>query len=359
MFCHYLFIVIRYARIIMTFESSKVRTTTKSQRPEASCTSNTNKVNSSLELKPTRSHDIIMKFLSSWPRSNARGEVRSKEQIRPTHHVLAAFVALCLSIFLVALDTVLIPTALPTIARSFRISDSVYAWTGSSYLLANASSIPFWSKLSDVFGRKPVILAANAVFLGGSILCAVSKSSSMLISGRVVQGFGGGGIVVLVHVCVSDLFTIRDWASARRYLCPRVELEVVFLHQHTNRLARNRGSLPYIARSQPTSTSHGRPRSHGLAGYYHNSHCYCTAACWSPSRWCYIILECGSSYVLGVWTDCVHCLSFLTTLGSSTWWEPNYAIANIQRYQQPRHSSLYFGGLLSTSILPSCPWSQL
>jgi MFS family permease len=210
MFCHYLFIVITYARIVMTFESSKARTTTKSQRPEASRTSNTNKVNSSLELKPTRSHDIIMKFLSSWPRSNARGEVRSKEQIRPTHHVLAAFVALCLSIFLVALDTVLIPTALPTISRSFRISDSVYAWTGSSYLLANASSVPFWSKLSDIFGRKPVILAANAVFLGGSILCAVSKSSSMLIFGRVVQGLGGGGVVVLVHVCVSDLFTIRD-----------------------------------------------------------------------------------------------------------------------------------------------------
>ncbi|KAH8624069.1 Efflux pump [Alternaria alternata] len=194
----------------MTFKSSEVRTTTKSQRPEASHTPDTNKINSSLELKPIRSRDIIMKFLSSWPRSNARGEVRSKEQIRPTHHVLAAFVALCLSIFLVALDTVLIPTALPTISRSFRISDSVYAWTGSSYLLANASSVPFWGKLSDVFGRKPVILAANAVFLGGSILCAISKSSSMLISGRVVQGLGGGGVVVLVHVCVSDLFTIRD-----------------------------------------------------------------------------------------------------------------------------------------------------
>jgi EmrB/QacA subfamily drug resistance transporter len=124
--------------------------------------------------------------------------------------VLAAFIALSLSIFLVALDTVLIPTALPTVSQSFHIPDSLYAWTGSSYLLANASSIPFWGKLSDIFGRKSVILAANAIFLGGSILCAVSVSASMLISGRVVQGLGGGGVVVLVHVCVSDLFTIRD-----------------------------------------------------------------------------------------------------------------------------------------------------
>jgi MFS family permease len=124
--------------------------------------------------------------------------------------VLAAFVALNISIFLVALDTVLIPTALPTISQSFQIPDSLYAWIGSSYLLANASSIPFWGKLSDIFGRKPVILAANTIFLGGSILCAVSINASMLISGRVVQGLGGGGVVVLVHVCVSDLFAIRD-----------------------------------------------------------------------------------------------------------------------------------------------------
>jgi hypothetical protein len=122
---------------------------------------------------------------------------------------LIAFVALCLCIFLVALDTVLIPTALPTIALSFHIRDSLYAWIGSAYLLANAASVPFWGKLSDIFGRKPVIIAANFIFMFGSIVCAVSTNVSMLIAGRVVQGFGGGGVVVLVHVCVSDLFSIR------------------------------------------------------------------------------------------------------------------------------------------------------
>jgi hypothetical protein len=122
---------------------------------------------------------------------------------------LLAFVALCLSIFLVALDTVLIPTALPTIALSFHIRDSLYAWIGSAYLLANAASVPFWGKLSDIFGRKYVILAADLIFLVGSIVCAISTNATMLIAGRVIQGFGGGGVVVLVHVCVSDLFPIR------------------------------------------------------------------------------------------------------------------------------------------------------
>ncbi|KAF2790164.1 MFS general substrate transporter [Melanomma pulvis-pyrius CBS 109.77] len=129
---------------------------------------------------------------------------------RPPLATLLCFAALTLSIFLVALDTVLIPTALPTISLSFHIPDSLYAWTGSAYLLANAASVPFWGKLSDVFGRKNIILIANAIFLGGSLICAVSVSAVMLVAGRAVQGLGGGGVVVLVHVCVADMFAIRD-----------------------------------------------------------------------------------------------------------------------------------------------------
>ncbi|OAL02044.1 MFS general substrate transporter [Phaeosphaeriaceae sp. SRC1lsM3a] len=134
----------------------------------------------------------------------------SEAPCRPPFTTLLAFTALCLSIFLVALDTVLIPTALPTIALSFHVRDYLYAWIGSAYLLANAASVPFWGKLSDIFGRKYVILTANLIFLAGSIICGVSTNATMLIAGRVVQGLGGGGVVVLVHVCVSDLFAIRD-----------------------------------------------------------------------------------------------------------------------------------------------------
>ncbi|KNG50867.1 major facilitator superfamily transporter [Stemphylium lycopersici] len=142
--------------------------------------------------------------------SSGASKSLSPYQKRSPLRILAAFIALNLSIFLVALDTVLIPTALPTIAQSFQIHDSLYAWAGSAYLLANAASIPFWGKLSDVFGRKPILLTANFVFLVGSIICAVSISAQMLVAGRTIQGLGGGGVVVLVHVCVSDLFSIRD-----------------------------------------------------------------------------------------------------------------------------------------------------
>jgi hypothetical protein len=146
---------------------------------------------------------------TSTPQVAAANGATRNGRTRPTLPILLAFIALCLSIFLVALDTVLIPTALPAISLSFHISDSLYVWIGSAYLLANAASVPFWGKLSDIFGRKPVILAANLIFLLGSIVCAVSVDATMLVAGRVVQGFGGGGVVVLVHVCVSDLFSIR------------------------------------------------------------------------------------------------------------------------------------------------------
>ncbi|KAH7093505.1 major facilitator superfamily domain-containing protein [Paraphoma chrysanthemicola] len=134
----------------------------------------------------------------------------SESRSRPSTATILGFIALCLSIFLVALDTVLIPTALPYVSTSFRVSDSLYAWVGSAYLLANGASVPFWGKLSDIFGRKPIILSANTIFLAASLMCALSVNAEMLVAGRVLQGLGGGGVVVMVHVCVSDLFDIRD-----------------------------------------------------------------------------------------------------------------------------------------------------
>ncbi|KAM5431966.1 hypothetical protein McanMca71_005937 [Microsporum canis] len=117
--------------------------------------------------------------------------------------------ALCLATLLAALDITIVTTALPTIAREFNTSQADYAWVGSAYLLGAASSTPSWGKVSDIFGRKPVLLAANVVFLIGSLLCGVSINIKMLIGSRVIQGVGGGGLLTLVNICVSDLFSMR------------------------------------------------------------------------------------------------------------------------------------------------------
>jgi EmrB/QacA subfamily drug resistance transporter len=121
--------------------------------------------------------------------------------------------SLCMALFLAALDVTIISTALPTIAGVFKASSADYTWIGSSYLLACASSVPLWGKISDIWGRKPVILVANVIFMIGSLISALANSIGMLIGGRVIQGIGGGGLVILCNICVSDLFSMRERAK--------------------------------------------------------------------------------------------------------------------------------------------------
>ena len=89
--------------------------------------------------------------------------------------------ALGMAVFLAALDVTIITTALPTISEYFH-SAAGYTWIGSAYLLGNASSVPLWGKISDIFGRKPILIVANLMFLIGSLIAALSNSIGMLLS---------------------------------------------------------------------------------------------------------------------------------------------------------------------------------
>ena len=99
---------------------------------------------------------------------------------------------------------------MPTISAVFETSEADYTWIGSAYLLAAAAGGPTWGKISDIWGRKPIILVANVVFFVGSLIAALSTSIKMLIAGRVIQGIGGGGLVILPNICISDLFSQRE-----------------------------------------------------------------------------------------------------------------------------------------------------
>ncbi|KMU80223.1 hypothetical protein CISG_08329 [Coccidioides immitis RMSCC 3703] len=103
----------------------------------------------------------------------------------------------------------IISTALPTIAAQFDANETSYTWMASSYLLANAACLPLWGKLSDIWGRKIIVLLANVVFLVGSLICALANSLAMFLVGRALQGIGGGGVIILGQICVSDLFSAR------------------------------------------------------------------------------------------------------------------------------------------------------
>ncbi|KAE8354148.1 major facilitator superfamily domain-containing protein [Aspergillus coremiiformis] len=133
---------------------------------------------------------------------SAEGESRSNWRI------IAIMLALSLSLFISALDQTIVATATPTISAELH-SGTGYVWIGGAYLIANAASSNIWANLSDIWGRKPILLAAVALFFGASIVCAKAINMPMLIAGRGVQGIAGGGLIQLVTITISDLFSIR------------------------------------------------------------------------------------------------------------------------------------------------------
>lgn len=142
------------------------------------------------------------------PAHTRRMEGTAPEDQRTKLQTTLIVVSLCSAVLLAALDVTITTVAVPTISEDFH-STAGYTWIGSAYLLANAAAAPSWGKLSDIFGRKPVLLAAVGIFWVGSLLCGVSVSMGMLIAGRAVQGIGGGGSLILVNICISDLFSVR------------------------------------------------------------------------------------------------------------------------------------------------------
>ncbi|KAJ5595881.1 Efflux pump dotC [Penicillium hetheringtonii] len=106
--------------------------------------------------------------------------------------------------FVAALDQTIVATAIPTIAAKLH-SAAGYTWIGGAYLLANAAGACIWAKLSDIWGRKLILLIAVAWFFVSSIICATAVNMQMLIAGRALQGVAGGGLLQLVIIVISDL----------------------------------------------------------------------------------------------------------------------------------------------------------
>ncbi|KAH8807869.1 putative dothistromin transporter [Xylogone sp. PMI_703] len=138
---------------------------------------------------------------------NFTGESHPKERRKASIAII--MLALAIAVFLAALDTTIITTALETIAEDLH-SSAGFTWIGSAYLLAAAASTPLWGKISDIFGRKPILLLANFIFFIGSLVAGLSINIGMLISARVIQGIGSGGLLNLPNIIIGDLFSPRS-----------------------------------------------------------------------------------------------------------------------------------------------------
>ncbi|KOU55161.1 transporter [Streptomyces sp. MMG1533] len=121
----------------------------------------------------------------------------------------AVVAALMLAMALAALDSTIVSTAVPQIVGDLG-GFSVFSWLFSGYLLAVTVTLPVYGKLSDTFGRKPVLIAGATLFLLGSLLCAVAWNMGALIAFRVVQGLGGGALQGTVQTLAADLYPLKD-----------------------------------------------------------------------------------------------------------------------------------------------------
>ena len=108
-----------------------------------------------------------------------------------------------------ALDLTIVKTALPAIVSDFG-SRLGYVWVGGAYILAYTAILLIWSAIANIWGRKPVMLIAVAIFFVGSLLCATVQQLDAFIAGRAVQGLGAAGMSVMVNVVISDLFSLRE-----------------------------------------------------------------------------------------------------------------------------------------------------
>ncbi|GAA1861439.1 MFS transporter [Asanoa iriomotensis] len=125
--------------------------------------------------------------------------------------------AVMLSTALVAIDSTIIATAVPSVVDDIG-GFAQFPWLFSVYLLAQAVTVPLCGKLADLFGRKPVILFGIATFFVGSVLCGVATSMTMLIVFRVVQGLGAGAIAPMTVTIVGDLYTVEERAKVQGYV---------------------------------------------------------------------------------------------------------------------------------------------
>ncbi|MFF7216875.1 MDR family MFS transporter [Streptomyces sp. NPDC008238] len=118
--------------------------------------------------------------------------------------VAAPMSALILAVLLAALDQTIVSTALPRMARDLNGFDDI-AWVSAAYLLASTAATPLWGKLGDMFGRRRLYLASASIFLVASALCGLAQNLAELIGARVLQGVGGGGMIVLTFALVGDI----------------------------------------------------------------------------------------------------------------------------------------------------------
>ncbi|MGJ0508245.1 MAG: MFS transporter [Methylocystis sp.] len=135
---------------------------------------------------------------------------------QPPAEIRQVMVGLGLAMLLSALDQTIVVTAMPTIGADLGEPQNL-PWIVTAYLVAATVVTPLYGKFADVYGRRIVLLAGLAIFIVGSIACALAPSVTALAAARLVQGLGGGGLISLAQTIVADLVSPRERGRYQTY----------------------------------------------------------------------------------------------------------------------------------------------
>ncbi|KAF9775748.1 hypothetical protein IL306_006122 [Fusarium sp. DS 682] len=137
------------------------------------------------------------------------GEISQPKQKKSLAFKLS-FIGLAATLFVFQVDATALGIALPSIANDLKGSSLESFWANLSYTLCGLVMQPVWASISDAFGRKPPLYVCIGLFFIGSITFAVAQNMKTIIVGRVLQGFGGGGIDILTEVILADMTTLEE-----------------------------------------------------------------------------------------------------------------------------------------------------
>ncbi|KAI3396962.1 hypothetical protein diail_11362 [Diaporthe ilicicola] len=137
---------------------------------------------------------------------------KSRQPAKKGPRFLAIMVVLALAGLLTALEATITSTVLPVIVAELNGGDS-YIWVANAYFLTMASLQPMFGQIANVFGRRWPMILSTVAFVLGSGICGGATNMAMLISGRVIQGFGASGLSVLVETVICDLVPLRERGS--------------------------------------------------------------------------------------------------------------------------------------------------
>jgi EmrB/QacA subfamily drug resistance transporter len=122
--------------------------------------------------------------------------------------VKTVVVGLLLGVMLAALDNTIVSVAMPTIVGDLGAVQDM-SWVVTAYLLTATAAMPLYGRISDIYGRRPVFVAAISIFLVGSVLAGLARDIPELVVTRAIQGLGGGGLLALALAVVADIVTPR------------------------------------------------------------------------------------------------------------------------------------------------------